>query len=64
MLEVEQNKPQVLCALNREEKLVRLLFSVCDYKKVPQDDHQQILLVYVNRKDVFLNLSCFMLIIK
>jgi len=41
ILQLEKNKPEILCALHRETELVRLVFLVCTYHNYSEEEYQR-----------------------
>ena len=41
MHQLEQHKPEILCALHRETELVRLVFLVCNHRGLSKQKYQE-----------------------
>ncbi len=39
--QLEQNKPEILCALHREAELIRLVFLVSNHRGLSQQEYQE-----------------------
>ena len=41
LLQLEQNKPEILCALHRENELIRLIYLVSSHQGLSQAEYQE-----------------------